>query len=531
MARSGSSGRSYEATPQDAPLVFAIDKQGLAKLRKSKVMVAGATADASIRRIKHVYYDTHDKRLARRGLSFNILHTDGRFVQTVTAGAADDAGATPIVSETEVSGLTPQMDAIAEPDVRDRLGFIAPGTLETVFTIDVQREQRLIEVRAGGQSSFISVAVDTGEITSECSGAPVAEPISEIQMELIKGSRLALFRLALDWLKAAPLVLHSNRRPERGLELSEGRPPPWVKSNVVRLDPSMTVEDAMSHIFSGCLTQITANQAAVLEGRDPEGVHQFRIAVRRLRSAFTTFGPLLAGQALDRLKDDARWVIQSLNAARDWDVFLTELLPPVVDGSDGASFTALEHGARAACAAGYDQARSMLHDDRYTRFMLELGLWVLERGWRREATAESIERLEASITGYASPLLSKRHKTALKRGKGFDEQTAEERHQVRIALKKLRYLLEFFEALFPSHKTKNYLSTLKSMQDDLGHLNDVATAERLVMALMDRSKADAPVEMAYASGRLIGWYAHGIQSSEVHARRDWKALKKSEPFW
>jgi len=531
MDRFGSSDGLREEDRSDAVLVFAVDAKGLAKLRKSKVMATDAKSDASRRQIKHVYYDTNDKRLARRGVSLDILETDGRFVQTIAAGAAEGSPTANLVWETEVPGLTPRLSAITEPDVRERLGFLAPGALEAVFTIDIQREQRLIEVREGGQASFISVAVDTGEIKAASGASPISEPISELRLELIKGPSTALFRLALDVLKAVPLMLQPYRRIDRGYELSECKPPSWIKANFVRLDPSMTVEEAMGRIFSGCLTQITANQAAVLDGRDPEGVHQFRIAVRRLRSAFTTFGPLLAGETLDWLKDEARWVIQSLNDARDWDVFLTELLPPVVDGSDGASFAALEHGARAACAAGYDQARSMLRDDRYTRFMMEFGLWLLERGWRRDATAESIERLEAPITGYASLLLAKRHKSAMKRGKGFDGLAAEERHEVRIALKKLRYLVEFFVTLFSSQTSKRYLASLKSMQDDLGHLNDVATAERLVEALMGDGKSDAYIDIAYASGRLIGWYAHGIQTSEASARRDWKALKKSETFW
>ena len=56
---------------------------------------------------------------------------------------------------------------------------------------------------------------------------------------------------------------------------------------------------------------------------------------------------------------------------------------------------------------------------------------------------------------------------------------------MRIALKKLRYAAEFFEASIGKKRTKPYLAALKELQDALGHLNDVAVAERLIGGLID----------------------------------------------
>jgi CHAD domain-containing protein len=49
----------------------------------------------------------------------------------------------------------------------------------------------------------------------------------------------------------------------------------------------------MEAIFESCFDQWLANQAAALDGRDPEGVHQMRVGLRRLRSALSIFKKLI----------------------------------------------------------------------------------------------------------------------------------------------------------------------------------------------------------------------------------------------
>ena len=72
----------------------------------------------------------------------------------------------------------------------------------------------------------------------------------------------------------------------------------------------------------------------------------------------------------------------------------------------------------------------------------------------------------------------------------FAQLSADERHRLRIALKKLRYATEFFEALYPKKHTKPYLAALKDLQDGLGHLNDVAVAQRLIDSLVVERDAE-----------------------------------------
>src|SRR3546814_4235956 len=124
-----------------------------------------------------------------------------------------------------------------------------------------------------------------------------------------------------------------------------------------------------------------------------------------------------------------------------------------------------------------------LASPRYTRFLLRLGGWLEDRGWRPEATREAAREMALAqpLVALADALLAKRHRQALKRGRGFAKLPTAERHQLRIAVKKLRYTTEFFRGLYPPKRSKGYLAALRDLQESLGHLNDVAGAEHLLV--------------------------------------------------
>ena len=111
--------------------------------------------------------------------------------------------------------------------------------------------------------------------------------------------------------------------------------------------------------------------------------------------------------------------------------------------------------------------------------------------------------LDRPIVEFATHLLGKRQRKALKRGQQFEQLSAEERHRLRIALKKLRYATEFFEALYPKKHTKPYLAALKDLQDGLGHLNDVAVAQRL--AASSANPTGAPMATACSAPPAWCW--------------------------
>jgi inorganic triphosphatase YgiF len=482
------------------------------------------------KRFENIYYDTDDRRLRARGLAFRVRKDGRRYYQTLKS---DDAGGLAAYRgewQTPLRSAEPDLALMPEGGREALDGAIDPGELKPVFATRVQRTVRRIEATdSAGRSSVIEAALDFGGI--EANGAKL--PIAEVELELLEGSPEALYALALELDALVPLRLETRSKSARGYALAAGMPPAWYKAEPPELDRNATVDQAIQAILRNCLQQWWANEAAAFDGSDPEGVHQMRVALRRLRSAFSVFGRLIDPAQRAWLAGEAKTIVSRLGPARDWDVFLGELLAPVrAARPDDAGLARLAEAAAAARARGYADARAAIEAPAYTRYMLQLGRWVEACGWRAQATERGVNWLDRPILDFAAHLLGKRQRKALKRGQQFAELSAAERHRLRIALKKLRYATEFFQALYPKKHTRPYLAALKDLQDRLGHLNDVAVAQRLVGSLVGKVGRSAGSEdLQRAGGLVLGWHARGVADLEPAIRRAWEEFAEHEPFW
>jgi triphosphatase len=489
-----------------------------------------ATGRARSKRLENVYYDTEDQRLRARGLAFRVRRDGRRYYQTLKSNDAEGLAAYRGEWQNPLRSSEPDLALMPEAGRAALDGAIDTGELRTVFATRVQRTVRRIQTTdQSGRSSVIEAALDFGSI--EANGASM--PIAEVELELLEGSPEALYALALELDALAPLRIETRSKSARGYALAAGAPPAWHKAEPPALEADATVDQAIQAILRECLQQWCANEAAALDGSDPEGVHQMRVALRRLRSAFSVFGRLFDPGQRARLSGQAKGIVNSLGPARDWDVFLSELLAPVSAARpDDANFARVAAAAQTARAMGYAQARAAIEAPSYTRYMLQLGRWIEACGWRTQTTGRGADWLDRPIVEFAADVLGERQRKALKRGRQFAQLSAAERHQVRIALKKLRYASEFFQVLYPKKHTKPYLATLKDLQDRLGHLNDVAVAERLIGTLVGEGDRSADGDgLQWAGGLVLGWHARGVAEIEPATVRSWQEFAELEPFW
>ena len=128
------------------------------------------------------------------------------------------------------------------------------------------------------------------------------------------------------------------------------------------------------------------------------------------------------------------------------------------------------------------------------------------------------------------PLIERRWRQAIKRCKHFAGLSLDERHQVRIALKNLRYTIEFLESLFDASSVKALIKRLKGLQEDLGYLNDLRTAQGLIRELARPTGHDIN-DVGLAAGAVIGWHLHKLTNLEAKLCEDVRRFKKAKPFW
>jgi inorganic triphosphatase YgiF len=475
-------------------------------------------------RLTSTYYDTPDAALKQRGLTLRVRDQGGHFLQTVKEG---DLASGDLLSRGEWE------DAVAEdrPDPRAaqsgrRLPEGATADLRPFFVTEVTRTIFAIEPVQG---TTIEAAVDEGEIRAIANDR--AEPIGEVELELKGGAAAALYDLAAKLLEVAPLRIETRSKSERGYRLVEcgDAAPPAVHAEPVILDPDLTVEAALQKIGRSCLAQLLRNEPAVLSAQ-PEGVHQMRVAVRRLRSAISSLKKILPQEDVQWVTEELRSLGGTLGPARNLDVFAAELVPAARAGlPDEPGWDDLAATLDRLRAAAHKQIRDAILSRRYTASMLRLLRWFEASGWRRHSASGEPDPMASPISAIAPDVLDRRQRKVRQRGNGFGSLMPPERHKLRIAVKKLRYTVELFSSLFDRDGLERFVGRLKRLQGDLGYANDVRVAHEFVTELFAQIEPRSPAAHAWvavleAHDQML---ANGEQKLRGHRRR----LNDAAPFW
>lgn len=473
-----------------------------------------------------IYFDTEDSFLRQRGIALRVRRDGRRWIQTVKGGGSVKAGLhSRNEFEAQVAHDHPDFTKIDDPELSAL--FAAPevqGRLKPVFTTDFRRTLWLLESAAGEQ---VEMALDQGEIRA---GSATAA-ISEVELELKAGSPAALYEAALALLERVPLRLENASKAERGYALCAPPPPPQpVKAAALDLHGAASVEQAFQTIAWSCIGHLQCNHNGLLVGEDVEYVHQMRVAMRRLRSALGLFAKVAPAIRDDALIGEIRWLAGELGAARDWDVFVSETLPPILAAAaDDQALRQLSERALAFDAACREQARQAANSLRYQKLLLNLGAWLNRAAWRQGSAKRQLKMLDQAILGMSAKLLGKRHKQLLRRGDDLAGLSAPERHALRIAAKKLRYAAEFLAHLYPGMETSAHLKALARLQDILGVLNDHVITRRLLGELETQGKPDAL--QARAIGEIMGWNACQASMHLAELDQVWNAFKGQRRFW
>lgn len=304
------------------------------------------------------------------------------------------------------------------------------------------------------------------------------------------------------------------------------------KGNLPRLPRGVILEDALSRIVLACVEHLRANEECVATRAHIEGAHQMRVAIRRLRCCLALFGDLLPANQCQYLDGELRWLLKELAPARDWDVFLDETLAPVLQRfEDEPRLGELLLQAQAKQGEGYARAATALQAQRYTGLVMLLAAWADGRSWHDPFGPPAHPSLALKATEAVSQLLDQLFSAVLNCGADFAGLDAEQRHQLRIEIKKLRYATEFFASLFPRRRLNPFLVTLKTLQDRLGVENDAAVARRLLLRLAKERNGRERTRLAYAAGLVVGWHAHTADSRQQHLDALWAKLSAYPPFW
>lgn len=288
-----------------------------------------------------------------------------------------------------------------------------------------------------------------------------------------------------------------------------------------------TLDQMFDAVLRTTLQHLFQRRLAAERGYDPEGIHQYRVALRRLRSVLMLMESVAPSARLRAFRDDAKWLMSNMGRARDWDVFTTETLPHVSQsGSPVEGFEALARAAEDHRQGAHIRAKTTIAARRTAKFQTALQVWVDQAGWRVDATPENRRLLARPAHSYIAATVRELHRKVLKRGRKFKNLSPEERHKVRLALKRLRDIA----GLWPSSPEKlkarrRYEKRLTRLQEQLGCYNDMLIAKKLVKAMLRRK---LPAAGRPAMAALRNWQASVLRDGEAKLRSAWKKFSQTK---
>lgn len=516
---------------REIELKLELDPGDVARIQEHPALRRAATGPAQIQHLRSVYFDTPDLALAREGISLRLRSGAGEpQIQTVKWSETESGGFYERGElEQPVEGDRPDVAALPDPTLRARiLRALGGSALEPVFETDMRRTHR--EMREGADAW--SIDLDEGEVRA----GSARERICELELELVEGDASRLYELGLELAQSFDLWPGTRSKAERGYALRSGEKIEPVKAEPIDLAEDATLDVALRKIARSCLAQIGGNAEGAFRGDDAESVHQMRVGVRRMRSLFSVFRDVLPDEPTDLLQDHLRWLARELGAMRDLDVFVDELLASIfaLRGEDKA-FDVFRDGAEALREEQRQKLREVLRSRRYTRLVLELGHWIERAAWRQQPLSERSALLFQRADAFAQDALGRLHRKSERLGREAIGGPPVARHELRITLKKLRYVADFFRSLYPRRDAKRYLKRLEKIQDLLGSLNDVATASRVLEDLTQRLDSAAASGAAGGHARAAG-FVEGFASRRDERALDelaerWERFTRTHPFW
>lgn len=435
--------------------------------RRVDAALAGLRAQRRVR-LRAAYYDLPDRALAKAGLALRVRREGQRWVQTLKGQG--EGGISRVEHNVPLPAAARAMPAPdparhAANELGKRLLALLeqrPGeALEQRYCTDVLRRTRVQRSRLG----VVELAFDRGSIQA---GERRIE-LSELEIELISGSPLAVIECARRWQRRYGLWLDTRSKAERGDVLAHGESVTAARAaSPVKLTRGLSVAAALRAVQRNCADQIVANASQIASGEHgAEHVHQLRVGLRRLRSALRLFGGAVPAPAL---ADAAAALFRSLGSARDRDVLAGVFGSELQSALAGIELDELPmpNPSGVPASTPVDALRA-----RPAQAML---LDLLAAG--SVAADESDSRAKAA-TGLRKRLvrrLERWHRAVVADAERFEQLDSHERHRLRKRLKRLRYAVEFAAGLLDGRRLRRYLSRLQAAQQRLGELNDVVMA-------------------------------------------------------
>ncbi|HKW69986.1 MAG TPA: CYTH and CHAD domain-containing protein [Candidatus Dormibacteraeota bacterium] len=508
-------------------LAFGLDSRGTNKEREVKlgagpafhlpdlagVIEGVAVAPPETVRMETVYYDTPDFRLARWGVSLRRRAGEGWTLKLAPPPSTPGKPAAVL----ERDELTFQGGATKPPEAALEVvrAYVRKSELIPVARLStVRRRVRLVDATGTRVAEVVDDEVSVRD------GRRVAARFREIEVEIPSTNGGTDAGLGWDTI-LTPLVTrlrvagagapdptpkHIRALGPRAIEPPEVSPQP--------LPPGAPARDVIRNVLAESVAALLRHDPLVRSGRDPEAVHQARVATRKLRSNLRTFGPLLDPEWTEPLRSELGWLAMGLGAVRDREVLLARLRERAksLPAGDQKAATALLH----LLELEIDELRKKLLADLRSQRYIDL----LERLVDAAHSPQTLPDAEQPATTLLPALATspwRRLRSAVRQLP--ETPTDPELHRIRILAKRARYAAEAVAPVVGDAAAAFGRAAAK-LQTILGEHQDSVTAQAWLRS------AKVTGKRAFVAGELIA--LDGLAAAEARGQwpKVWEALDR-----
>jgi len=424
-----------------------------------------------------IFYDTFDWRLFDRSLTLQwsgedlVLRTlsDGRTLHRLPAASP------PRFAWTLPEGaFKKQLSSVIE--VRRLLELVTAHTRSSTYRV-LDREEKTV-------ARLVYV-----EVRPTASGKD-SRLASFLTLLPLRGYAGQVRRLASCFRKHLAVASGNENVYFSAFQAAGQLPDTYSGKLQVRLKPKLPAGDATRIILRHLLETMRANETGIKADIDIEFLHDYRIAVRKTRSALSQIRKVFPEQTTDHYKREFESLGKLTNELRDLDVYLLaevryrSILPSAMQDDIAPLFDYLRSRRAEALAA----VKAGLEEKTYARLLEEWETFLHE-----PVTAESAANASTPIIDLARRRIIRRYHRVVRDGTTILEHTEDKLlHALRIECKKLRYLVEFFASLFPPKQIARMIKQLKRLQDNLGEFTDLSVQQDYLLSIAEGLGLDQP---------------------------------------
>jgi len=451
----------------------------------------------------YIYYDTFDWRLYNRGLFLyvsdkNLVLFDYKGYKIVRS----DSHALLVKKDALV--LSRKMEKVVSPIV---------GIRALLYVATYQRNKQVYRLLNPDEKTIAHLSIIQNKIKTQ-KGFTRLNPWFEFQP--LKGYDKNV-KSILKTIPPKKIISISTNILDQGRKVLKNVPGSYSSKFQIILTPQLPADKALRSIYLHLLQIMRQNENGIIHDYDTEFLHDFRVAIRRTRSGLSQLKNILDQENSLKARQEFAFLGQATNNLRDTDVYLLnesvyrKMLPVHLQKNLDAFFLALKDGRA-------KEHRVLVNLIRSKKYRLIINNW--ERFLKNETSSEIKPRISHTpIIEIAREAIWKRNQRIVKFGREIVTNSSDELlHKLRIEAKKLRYLLEFFNSLFPQKRIQTLIQNLKQLQDNLGEFNDLVIQQ----SSLKNFSESLPVETEPGRDTIL---TLGILIGKLHEKE--KIVKKA----